>query len=75
MENEEWKVGGEAVFLSVSKWGEKILGPDYTLLRNGPIGPHCLLSEGPQRLHLDSVYPFFSGLDVTLDPHTIACML
>ena len=61
MESEEWKSGGEAVFQSVSKWGEEVLGSNYALVRNGPFGPHCLLSEGPQRLHLDSVFPFFSG--------------
>ena len=75
MENEDWKNGGEAVFRRVSEWGKEVLGPEYALVRDGPYGPHCLLTEGPQWLHLDSAYPFFSGLDVTLDSHTIACLL
>ena len=103
MESEEWKSGGEEVFRIVSEWGKEVLGADYTLVRKGAIGPHCLLSEGPQRLHLDSVFPFFSGpynpnnpnnptilyytktliitliitliTLITLDSHTIACLV
>ena len=72
MENEDWKSGGEAVFRGVSEWGEEVLGQEYALVRNGPYGPHCLVSEAAQWFHLDSAHPFISGLDVTLDSHTIA---
>ena len=75
MESKDWKDAVEAVFRSVGEWGSSILGPDYALVRTGPYGPHCLLSEALQRLHLDSAYPFFSGLDVSLDSNTIACLL
>ena len=75
MDNEDWKNGGEAVFRRVSLWGKEVLGEGYTLVRFGPYGPHCLVSRALQRLHLDSLYGFFSGLDVTLDSHTIACLL
>ena len=77
MKNEQWIQGSEAVFLAVSEWGKEVLGTGYVLLRNGPYGPHCLLgsTSKPQWLHLDSAYPFFSGLDLTLDSHTIACLL
>ena len=75
MESEDWKSGGEAVFRGVSEWGKEVLGPEYALVRDGPYGPHCLLSRALQRLHIDSLFRFFSGLDVTLDSHTIACLL
>jgi hypothetical protein len=65
MDNEAWKMGGEAVFKSVSEWGNEVLGPDYALVRDGMYGPHGLLCSTtlPQRLHLDSVGPFFSGME------------
>ena len=75
MENEEWKNGGEAVFRGVSEWGEEVLGTEYALVRNGPYGPHCLVSRGLQRLHLDSVYPFFSGLSGSDSRFSYNCML
>jgi hypothetical protein len=63
MDNEEWKQGGNAVFHAMSQWGIEVLGADYALVRNGLYGPHGLLASTtmPQRLHLDSVFPFFSG--------------
>ena len=66
MDNNEWKLGAEAVFNFVSQWGADVLGPDYVLVRNGMFGPHGLFGTTnlPQRLHLDSVRPFFSGLDL-----------
>jgi hypothetical protein len=63
MGNEDWKRGGDAVFRAMSQWGIEVLGADYALVRNGLYGPHGLLASTtmPQRLHLDSVFPFFSG--------------
>ena len=76
MESEDWKDAVEAVFRSVGEWGSEILGPDYALVKTGPYGPYCLLSDCSGFTgYLDSAYPFFSGLDVTLDSHTIACLL
>jgi hypothetical protein len=63
MDNEDWKQGGNAVFHAMSQWGIEVLGVDYALVKNGLYGPHGLLASTtmPQRLHLDSVFPFFSG--------------
>ena len=58
------------MLLAVSEWGKDVLGEEYALVRNGPYGPHCNLTTKAQRIHLDSVYPYFSGLDLTLDSHT-----
>ena len=73
----EWIPSCEAVFHAMNKWGQTVLGSDYVLVRNGPYGPHCLLSSTtmPQRLHLDSVYPFFSGLSGSDSRFSYNCML
>ena len=72
-----WIPSCEAVFRAMSEWGQTVLGSDYALVRDGPYGPHCLLSSTtmPQRLHLDSVYPFFSGLSGSDSRFSYNCML
>jgi hypothetical protein len=78
MDDEAWKMGAEAVFKFVSEWGEDVLGPNYALVRNGSYGPHGLLCSTtlPQRLHLDSVGSFFSGMEYSDSRYfSLNCML
>ena len=67
MKKEDWKKSCKAVYASVSEWGNSIeeLKGKYVLVKDGAYGPHALLSdEPPQWLHLDSVVPFLSGMDL-----------
>jgi hypothetical protein len=67
MKKEDWKQSCEAVYASVEEWGNSIeeLKGKYVLVKDGAYGPHALLSdELPQWLHLDSVVPFLSGMDL-----------